>query len=227
MKFANFYKKFIFDYSKITVLLIKLTRIIDTSTIFSWSFDDFEENAFQILKLTFIIAFILIHFDFNKKIWIEINVSNYVVTTILSQKEKNDQLQFVAFISKKMSFAKCNYEICDKKLLIIVKTFEKWKSKCVDTSMKDSIRIFINHKNFEHFITTKQLNRRQVRWIKFLSKFIFQITYRFDVQDIKFDNLIRRFEFFFKNASNDRIKYNFHTLFKKRIWNKKFETSSI
>ena len=90
LKFANFYKKFIFDYSKITISLIKLTRIIDTSTIFSWNSDDFEKNAFQILKLTFIIVFILIHFDFDKKTWIEIDVSNYVVIAILSQKKEND-----------------------------------------------------------------------------------------------------------------------------------------
>ena len=180
-----------------TISLIKLTRIIDTSTIFSWNSDDFEKNAFQILKLTFIIVFILIHFDFDKKTWIEIDVSNYVVIAILSQKKKNDQLHFVAFMSKKMSLAKCNYEIYDKKLLIIIKTFEEWKSKCVDTSMKNSIRILINHKNFEHFITIKQLNRRQARWVEFLSKFNFQIIYRFDVQNIKFNNLTRRFEFFF------------------------------
>ena len=77
--------------------------------------------------------------------------------------KKNDQLHFVAFMLKKISFAKCNYEIYDKKLLIIIKTFEKSKSKYVDTSMKNSIRILIDHKNFEHFMTIKQLNRRQTR----------------------------------------------------------------
>ena len=209
LRFANFYRRFIFDYSRITISLIKLTKIIDTSTIFSWNSDDPEENAFQVLKLTFIIAFILIHFDFDKKTWIETDVSNYVVVAILSQKKKNDQLHFVAFMSKKMSFAKCNYEIYDKKLLIIIRTFEKWKSKCADTSMKNSIRIFTDHKNLEHFMTIKQLNRRQVRWIEFLSKFNFQITYRSDVQNIKSDNLTRRFEDLFQDALNDRIKYNF------------------
>ena len=89
LKFANFYRKFIFDYSRIIISLIRLTRIIDTSTIFSWNFDNFEKNAFQILKLTFIIVFILIHFDFDKKTWIEIDVSNYVVIAILSQKKRS------------------------------------------------------------------------------------------------------------------------------------------
>ena len=168
------------------------------------------------MKLIFIIVFILIHFDFDKKTWIEIDFSNYVVVAILSQKEENDQLHFVAFMSKKMSFAKCNYEIYNKKLLIIIRIFEKWKSKYADTSMKNSIRIFIDHKNLEHFITIKQLNRRQIRWVEFLSKFNLQIIYRFDVQDIKFDNLTRRFKKNFKNVLNDRIKYNFQTLFKKK-----------
>ena len=216
LKFANFYKRFIFGYSRITISLIKLTRIIDTSAIFSWNSDDFEKNAFQTLKLIFIIALILIHFDFDKKTWIEIDASNYVVTTILSQKEKNDQLHLVAFMSKKMSLAECNYEIYNKKLLIIIRIFEEWKSECVDTSINNSIRIFTDHKNLEHFMTIKQLNRRQARWVEFLSKFNFQIIYRFDVQSIKSDNLIRRFENFFKDALNDRIKYNFQILLKRK-----------
>ena len=120
-------------------------------------------------------------------------------------------------MSKKISFAKCNYEIYNKKSLIIIKIFEKWKSKYVDTSIKNLIRIFIDHKNFEHFMTIKQLNRCQIRWIEFLSTFNFQIIYCSDVQDIKSDNLTRRFEKNFKNASNDRIKYDFQILFKKLL----------
>ena len=89
LKFANFYKRLIFNYSRITISLIKLKKIIHMSTIFSWNSDDLEKNAFQILKLIFIIAFILIHFDLDKKTWIEIDVSNYIVIAILSQKEKN------------------------------------------------------------------------------------------------------------------------------------------
>ena len=82
---------------------------------------------------------------------------------------------------KKMSFVECNYEIYDKKFLTIVKIFEKWKFECVEISMKNSIRILIDHKNLKHFMFFKQFNRWQVKWIEFLTKFNFQIIYKFDV----------------------------------------------
>ena len=52
-----------------------------------------------------------------------------------------------------------------------------------------------------------------------MSKFNFQIIYRFDIQNIKFDNLTHRFENLFENTSNDRIKYHFQTLFKRKNLN--------
>ena len=49
----------------------------------------------------------------------------------------------------------CNYEIYDKELLIIVQVFEKQYSKCVETSMKEFIRVISDHYNFKHFMTIK------------------------------------------------------------------------
>ena len=47
------------------------------------------------------------------------------------------------FYSKNMSSAECNYEIYDKKLLIIIQAFKHWWSelKLIDISIK----MFINH----------------------------------------------------------------------------------
>ena len=118
-----------------------------------------------------------------------------------------------------MSSTKCNYEIYDKNFLIIIKIFEKWKSKCVDTSIENSIQIFIDHKNLKHFMTSKQLNRRQIRWIEFLSKFNFQIIYRSKIQNIKSNNLTRRSKSFSKNATNERTKWNCQILLKNKNLN--------
>ena len=64
---------------------------------------------------------------------------------------------------QKMLLIECNYEIYDKKLLIIIRTFEKWRSKCANTFFNNFIKVFFDHKNFETFMTIKQLNRRQVK----------------------------------------------------------------
>ena len=115
---------------------------------------------------------------------------------------------------KKMSLVECNYEIYDKKLLAIIKIFEKWRSKCVETLVKNSMKVLTNHKNLKHFMTSKQLNRKQARWAKFLSKFNFRIIYRFEVQNIKSNNLTRRFENLLKNIKNERTQFNYQTLLK-------------
>ena len=80
---------------------------------------------------------------------------------------ENDVLRLVTYMFKQMSFVECNYEIYDKELLAIIRAFEKWHSKYVETSMKELIKIINDHKNLEIFILIKSLNRSQARWIKF------------------------------------------------------------
>ena len=141
LNFVNFYKRFIYEYFKLSSSLINFTKTLKQFFFFSWDSNDLEKKTFQELKHAFTIASILIHFDLDKKIWIETNASNYVMTNILSQKNLDDQLHLVAFMSKKMSSTKCNYEIYDKEFLIVIKVFEKWRSKCVNTSMKNFVKI--------------------------------------------------------------------------------------
>ena len=43
-----------------------------------------EEVAFQVLKNTFIKAPILTHFNPNLETWLEMDVSDYIITIILS-----------------------------------------------------------------------------------------------------------------------------------------------
>ena len=135
---------------------------------------------------------ILRHFDFDLEIWLKIDVSDFVVVVILSQKELDELFYFVTYMFKIMFSAECNYEIYDKELLIIVRVFEKWHSKCVEILMKEFIRVINDHRNLEHFMTIKQFNRRQARWTEFLFEFNFKIKYRSDIQETKLDNLIRR-----------------------------------
>ena len=182
--------------------------------MFSWASNDFEARVFQQLKNVFIKKSILRHFDLDKKIWIETNVFDYVVAAVLSQKNENDVLHSVIYMFKQMSFAKCNYEIYDKELLVIVRVFEKWHSKCVDISMKELIKIISDHQNLQIFMITKQLNRQQARWIEFLSKFNFQIVYRSSAQDVKSNNLTRRSQNLSKSNIDERRQFQHKTILK-------------
>ncbi len=49
--------------------------------------------------------------------------------------------------------------------------------------------MIIGHNSLEYFITTKKLSRRQARWAKFLSGFIFVIFYTPDRENRKANSL--------------------------------------
>ena len=87
-------------------------------------------------------------------------------------------LRPVAYYSKKMNPAECNYMIYDKELLAIIRGFKTWRPELTSASANQPIKVFTDSKNLKHFMTTKQLNRRQARWAEFLSKFNFKISYR-------------------------------------------------
>ena len=79
-----------------------------------------------------------------------------------------------------MLFAKYNYKIYNKKLLTIVKIFEKWRFECVKTSIEYFIKILTNYQNLKYFIISKNFNKKQARWIEFLFEFNFLIIFWFD-----------------------------------------------
>ena len=193
----------------------KLTKTKKQKFAYFWNVNDSEKRAFQTFKLIFTTTSIFQHFNSNLKTWIEIDVSNYVIVAIFFQRETDDELYFVIFMFKKISSTKCNYEIYDKKLLTIVKIFEKWRSKCAKIFVKNSVKIFTNHKNLKHFMFFKQFNRRQSKWVEFLIEFNFKIAYRFEIQNIKFDSLIRRLQKFSKKHDDEKHQYNHRTLLKK------------
>ena len=214
LDFVNFYRKFILKYFKLAKSLTQLTKLNEKDFVFSWNLDNSKKKIFKGLKLIFITISIFQHFDLDKKIWIEIDVSNYVVIVILSQMNFDEKLHSIVFMFKRMILTKCNYEIYDKKLLTIIKVFEKWRSKCVETSIENFIKIFIDHKNLKLFMSSKQLNRKQVKWAKFLSKFNFKIVYKSRTQETKSNNLTRRSKNLSKNNDDARKKHNFMRLLK-------------
>jgi len=78
--FANFYRRFIQDYSHLARPLSELTK---KGTPFVWS--DLCQAAFDRLKKAFTIALILIHFHFDKEIVVGTATSDIASAGILSQ----------------------------------------------------------------------------------------------------------------------------------------------
>lgn len=99
----------------------------------------------------------LSHFDPQKQTFLETDASDYVAAAVFSQYDDNGILRQIAFISKKMLPAECNYGIFDKELLPVVNAFEIWTAEL--ESVEASTLVLWDHKNLEYFTTTKNLKR--------------------------------------------------------------------
>ena len=115
------------------------------------------------LQEHFCTAPILKHFDSTLKTILETDVSEYVVSGILSQKYLNNGklvLPPMAYLSQKISSTECNYGIGDKELLAIVASLQKWHIYL--HALPKAFTIYTDHHNVQTFSTKGLLNRRQV-----------------------------------------------------------------
>ena len=86
-----------------------------------------HQDAFEALKTTFLQAPVLIHFNPNNPIVVEMDASDYAIAAILSQITPSDgNIHPVAFYSRGLALAEMNYKIYDKELLAIFGVFKQW-----------------------------------------------------------------------------------------------------
>jgi len=183
--FANFYRRFIQDYSRVARPLAELTKKDNP-----WNWTSEAEKAFEGLKKRFTTAPILSHFDPTRPVIIETDASDFAIGAILSQRDEEKRLHPIAFHSRKFTPAEINYEIHDKELLAIVDAFKHWRRYC--EGAEQQVQVYSDHQNLEYFTTTKVLNRRQARWAQELAGIDFRIYYRPGTQNGKPDALSRR-----------------------------------
>ena len=198
--FANFYRRCVFAFSKLSAPLTELTKKDQP-----WSWGIKQQMAFDTLCKKFMSDLVLHHFDPDKKIVVETDASDYVSAGILLQFDESNVLRPVAFFSRKHLPAECNYEIYNKELLAIVTVFEEWRPELEGS--KYPVQVLSDHKNLEWFMTTKQLSRCQVRWSEFLSRFDFTITYRPGKQGEKPNALTQRSGDLPSEEGGERLRY--------------------
>ena len=141
--FANFYRRFIYNYSKIVIPLTWLTR---KNMLWVWS--ENCQQAFITLKIAFTLVLVLIYWDLNAPIVIETDTSNYILAAIISI-QVDTKVHLIVFHLRMFSAAELNYDIYDKKLLAIYETFCKWGYYLKETTFP--VKILINYKNLVYF----------------------------------------------------------------------------
>ena len=87
---------------------------------------------------------------------IKTDVSDYVSKDILFQYNKNGVFYSIVYFLKKHNPTECNYEIYNKKLIIIVCVFKEWYSELKNFTF--SVKVITDYKNLKYFIFIKQLS---------------------------------------------------------------------
>ncbi len=184
--FANFYRRFIQNYSSIASPLTNLLRLKPKSL--SWTPSATE--AFTTLKEAFISAPILVHLDPDKAFVMEGDASTTRVGAVLSQQQGTPtRLHPCAFFSRMLSPAEKNYDIGNRELLAIKLALEEWRHWLEGAQLP--FMVLTDHKNLEYLRDAKRLNPRQARWALFFTHFNFSISYRPGSQNLKADALSR------------------------------------
>src|ERR1700677_4032344 len=183
--FANFYRRFVKDFAKIATPLNRLTRKDQEC---KWGED--EDLAFNDLKERFTSEPILHYPDPVKPLRVEADSSGFATGGVLSVLEDDQKWYPCTFISKFINEVERNNEIYDREKLSIMRCLEDWHHYL--EGAKKRFEILSDHKNLQYFLTSKKLNRWQVRWCLFLSRFDFLMTYRKGALSTKVDLLSRR-----------------------------------
>jgi hypothetical protein len=162
---AGFYRRFIKDFSKITAPLCKLlAKEVD------FVFDQACKDAHDELKRRATSAPIIQPLNWDEPFEIMCDASDYAVGAVLGQRIGKN-LHVIAYASRMLDGAQCNYHTTEKELFVVVFALEKFRSYLLGTK----VIVFTNHAALRYILKKKESKPRLIRWILLLQEFDLEI----------------------------------------------------
>ena len=168
--FANFYRRFIPNYSTVARPLIDLTK-----KNLPWQWTEVQNTAFTTLKRLFLSKPTLQLPDPSRPFALTADASKYASGAILLQTDTNGDWHPCSYLSQSFSPAERNYDIYDRELLAIIRALKTWRHYLHGSPFP--IQVFTDHKNLTFFRSPQCLNRRQARWLLDLANFDLCLTH--------------------------------------------------
>ena len=166
LRFANFYRRFIKNFSHMAKSLNKLKGKKE------WKWGEEQQRAFDKLKDKITSQPVLTLPKREGKFRVETDTSEYAIGGVLSQ-EQDRKWKPIAFLLRTMQPAERNYKIYDKELLAIVESITKQRQYLLDTTK--TLEVQTDHKNLKYFREPHKLNGRQARWYLKLQDYNFAL----------------------------------------------------
>lgn len=181
---ANYYRKFIKDFSEKVFPLTQLTR---KSVEFKWT--EVEQEAFEKLKNLMNTSVILKYPDVNSQFYIFCDASDHALGSVLQQRADGEDFRPVEFYSRKFAPAEFNYSVYDKELLAIVESFRVWRHFLLYSPQKVIVKS--DHNNLRYFSSSRLWKPRHARWAEELAQFDFTIEHISGMSNVVADALSR------------------------------------
>ena len=175
---AGYYRRFIENFSRLTVPMTRLTRKEVKS---EWN--DPCERTFQELKRRLTSALILIVPERGQRYTVYYDASKDGLGCVRMQSER-----VVAYGSRQLKNHKRNYPTHDMELVAIVFTLKIWRHYLYDEQFK----LFSNHKSLKYIFTQQDLNMRQRRWMEYLEDYDFTLQYHLGKENVVADALSQK-----------------------------------
>ncbi len=177
---ANYFRRFVQDYSRIAAPLTALTSERAAFDFTQWG--PVELAAFRRIKQVLTHAPVLALPDLAQPFTIMSDASNLGCGAVLLQHGRP-----VAYTSRKFTPAERNYTTGEQELLGLIHALKEWRCYVEGTP----VTLVTDHHPLTHLKTQPDLSRRQVRWVEFLSRFHFDIVYQRGVDNSVADPLSR------------------------------------
>jgi len=131
---ANYYHRFIKGFTSIARPLYNMVKKDQ-----KWNWTERQEEAFRELKKRFTKEPVLAAPDLDKKMRMEVDVSDYATGGVLSIECEDKLWRPVVFLSKSLNEMERNYKIYDKEMLAIIRGLENWRHLLKGTHFKFEI----------------------------------------------------------------------------------------
>ena len=167
---VNYVANFLPD---VTTYTAPLQSMVQNGTPFFWR--PIHERCFEMIKRICCKTPIVRPIDYKSQVpvWLVCDASKTGVGAMYGQGPTWDQCRPAGFMSKKLSPAQQHYAVHELETLAILEALQKWEDKL----MGRRLHVITDHKALEFFKSQGQLSSRQRRWMEYMSRFDFDITY--------------------------------------------------
>lgn len=168
MGLAGYYRRFVQQFAHIAA---PFTNLLEKGALFEWKLE--QQCAFSNLKEALTIAPILQPYDPDLPCPVDIDASNFAMGIVLQQ-DFGRGLQPVAYESRKLKRAECNYSARNREQLAIVHATKVWRHYL----LVKPVTIWTDHWLLLHDLHLENMKSRRHRWKEQLQLFDIQLQYK-------------------------------------------------